>query len=415
MTKFSCGQCRAVKFSIIGFIVVSGVGLTQVNLPGGTTVVESPPEAYIVLARSLADQHQTRHDSSNAESNLHQIIVVYRKTLRDLLAVAATSEHRDIAAIAEESAEAALDLHIQLKVLEALPKPPEADELVAEGLVRLLFRGFGVIGRAEEIYHQDANLKNAFRALSEASARRERAKLKLPVIAAYYAGPPAPPSKPALLIDYDEAWRPEQPDRLMLVNNTGMTLRHCTLLIELHGENNEASRNLYFIDAWDPGNAIYGEYAGDAKIQDRFVKSAAVHLARSIKISLWADELSQEEQVYHYAGAERDKDLARYLRNMAIDSRYRPFAKGVFFDTQRGLHLWRRGAELNRAFKIIVQFQRGNKGKSLEWTFNGWKPDEQKTLDTLVGDLPWDPEWYSLEIYFPELDYKWADKRKIRL
>ena len=414
VAKLGCGQYRPMKFalfSIVCFIVVSGAG----NLPKGAMFVESPPEAYIILARSLADRHQTRRDSASAESDLQQTIATHRQTLRDLLKVAATSGHRDIAAIAEESAEAALDLLIQLKVLEALPKPPEADEMVAEGLMRLLFRGFGIIGRVEEIYHQDANLKNAFRALSEASARRERAKLKLAVIAAYYAGPPSPPSKPALAIDYDEAWRPEEPDRLTLANNTGMTLRHCTLLIELRGENNVASRNLYFIDAWEPENAIYGEYAGDAKIQDRFIKSAAVHLAQSIKISLWADELSQEDRIYQYAGAERDKDLARYLRHMAIDSRYRPFAKGVFFDTQRGLHLWLRGAELNRAFKIIVQFQRGNKGKSLEWTFNGWKPNEQKTLDTLAGDLPWDPEWYSVEIYFPELDYRWSDKRKIRL
>jgi len=286
---------------------------------------------------------------------------------------------------------------------------------VAEGLVRLLFRGFGVIGRAEEIYHQDANLKNAFRALSAARARREQAKLKLPVIAAYYAGPPSPTSRQALAIDYDEAWLPEQPNRLTLTNNTGMTLRHCTLLLELLGKNNAPSRNLYFIDAWEPGNTIYCEYAGDAKIQDQFIKSAAVHLVQSLKVSLWADELSQEDLAYHYAGAERDKDITRYLRNMTIASRYRPFAKGLFFDTQRGLHLWLRGVELSRAFKIIVQFHRGNKGKSLEWIFTGWKPDEQKTLDTLVGDLPWDPEWYSLEIYFPDLDYKWADQRKIRL
>jgi len=47
MAKFGCDQCRPVKFAlffIIGFIVVSGAG----NLPGGITVVESPPEAYII-------------------------------------------------------------------------------------------------------------------------------------------------------------------------------------------------------------------------------------------------------------------------------------------------------------------------------------------------------------------------------
>lgn len=116
-------------------------------------------------------------------------------------------------AIANESAEAVLDLLIQLKLLDALPKPPEADQLVAEGLIRLLFRGFGIIGRVEEIYQQDANLRNAFRALSEASARCDRAKLRLPVIAAYYSGPPVPISAPALAIDYDAAWFPDQNHR----------------------------------------------------------------------------------------------------------------------------------------------------------------------------------------------------------
>ena len=159
----------------------------------------------------------------------------------------------------------------------------------------------------------------------------------------------------------------------------------------------------------------FAALASSAASKKFVIKSAAVHLVQSLKVALWADELSQEDLVYHYAGPEREKDIARYLRNMIVASRYRPFAKGLFFDTQRGLQLWLRGVELNRAFKIIVQFQRGNQGKSIEWTFTGWKPDEQKTLDTLVGDLPWDPEWYSLEIYFPELDYKWADQRKVRL
>ena len=393
-------------------IIIASTSLAQVKTSQESA---SPPEAYLILARSLADPHLTRLDSAKTERNLAQTISANRKILHELFAVAAMSEQRDLTAIANESAEAVLDLLIQLKLLDALPKPPEADQLVAEGLIRLLFRGFGIIGRVEEIYLQDTNLKNAFRALSEASARRDRAKLKLPVIAAYYSGPPAPISAPPLAIDYDAAWFPDQPDRVILRNKTGTTLHHCTILVELLGKAGTSTPTLYFVETFAPENAIYGEYAGDTKVQDKIMKRPAVQLVQGLKVSLWADELSQENIAYQYAGAEREKDIARCLNGMSITSRYRPFTRGLFVDTQRGLQVWLRGGELARPFKIIAQFHRGTKGKVMEWTFAGWKKDEQKTLDTLAGDLPWDPEWYQLEIYFPEIDYKWADKQKIRL
>jgi len=412
MTRIFTDFLFFLKLFCLTTAIIASTSLAQINV---SREAESPPEAYLILARRLADPHLTRQDSAKAESNLPQTIIVYRQILRDLFTVAATSGHRDLAAIANESAEAVLDLLIQLKLLEALPKPPEADQLVAEGLVRLLFRGFGVIGRVEEIYQQDTNLKKAFRALSEASDCRDRAKLKLPVIAAYYSGPPRPNSAPALAIDYDAAWLPDQPDRVTLRNKTGMTLHHCTMLVELLGKTGTSTPSLFFIETLAPESAIYGEYAGDTKVQDKIVKRPAVQLAQGLKASLWAGELSQENIVYEYAGAEREKDMARYLNGMNIASRYRPFVKGVIFDTQRGLQVWLRGAELTRPFKIIAQFHRGTKGKVLEWTFTGWKRDEQKTLDTLAGDLPWDPEWYRLEIYFPEIDYKWMAKQKIRL
>ena len=381
---------------------------------GAARDAETPPEAYVVLARSLADPHLSEHDSAAVKEDLAATIAAQRQILRDLFAVAATSAHRDLAAIANESAEAVLDLLIQLKLLEVLPKPPQADQLVAEGLIRLLFRGFGIIGRVEEIYHQDTNLKNAFRALSEASARRARAKLKLPVIAAYYSGPPLPMTQPALAIDYDAAWLPEQPDRVTLRNNTGKALHHCAILVELVGETGASTSSLYFAETLAPASVLFGEYDGDTKVQNQTIKRPAVHLTQTLKVSLWADELSQESLVYQYAGAERDKDMARYLKGMTLASRYRPFTKGLLFDTQRGLHVWLRGAELARPFKIMAHFQRGTKGKILEWTFAGWKKDEQKTLDTLAGDLPWDPEWYRLEIYFPEVGYTWSNQQKIR-
>lgn len=393
-------------------IIIASISLAQIKAPREST---SPPEAYLILARSLADPHLTRLDSAKTESNLSQTISANRKILHDLFTVVAMNEQRDLTAIANESAEAVLDLLIQLKLLDALPKPPEADQLVAEGLIRLLFRGFGIIGRVEEIYLQDANLKNAFRALSEASARRDRAKLKLPVIAAYYSGPPVPISAPPLAIDYDAAWFPDQPDRVALHNKTGTTLHHCTILVELLGKAGASTQTLYFLETLAPESTIYGEYAGDTKVQDKIMKRPTVQLAQGLKVSLWADELSQENIAYQYAGAEREKDIARYLNGMTITSRYRPFTHGLFVDTQRGLQVWLRGVELTRPFKIIAQFHRGTKGKVIEWTFTGWKKDEQKTLDTLASDLPWDPEWYQLEIYFPEIDYKWADKQKIRL
>lgn len=380
---------------------------------GDSVKTAAPPEAFIILAEHLVDAHHTRREISKMEMNLPQTVAAYRKAVRDLFAIAATSDDPALAALANESAEAGLDMLIQLKLIEALPKPPEADELMAEGLVRLLFRGFGILGRVEELYRQDASLQNTFRALIAASERREQAKLKLPALAAKYAGPPFAFGN-AITVDFDETWLSERPDWIVLVNNTGATLHHCTIAVELQGKDHGAKQNLHFIREWAPAAAIYGEYAGSVKVQDKTLRRASVPLVQNVNVSLWADELSQENLIYKYAGAERNKDIAQYLRQMSFVPSYRRFEKGVFFDTPRRVELWLRGVELPRPHKMIIHFHRGETVKSLEWLFTAWKQDEKKILETRPGDLPWDPDWYSLEIYFSDVDYTWTDTRRQR-
>lgn len=411
--EISAGVKNATAHGEYFFIPRDTPSTFGLQTAGDSAKTTAPPEAFIVLSEHLADLHHTRRDVSSAEMKLPQTIAVYRKAVRDLFAIAATSDDSALAALANESAEAGLDMLIQLKLLEALPKPPEADELMAEGLVRLLFRGFGILGRVEEIYRQDANLQNTFRALIAASERREQAQLKLPALAAKYAGPPFTVGN-AVTVDFDETWLPERPDWIALVNNTGATLHHCSIAVELQGKNQATKQNLHFIREWAPAVAIYGEYAGSVKVQDKTLRRASVPLVQNVKVSLWSDELSQENLIYNYAGAERNKDIAQYLTKMNFVSYYRRFEKGVFFDTPRRVELWLRGVELPRPHKMIIHFHRGETVKSLEWLFTAWKQDERKILETRPGDLPWDPDWYSLEIYFSDVDYTWTDTRRLR-
>lgn len=81
-----------VKIFFLLAPLIASTSLAQINT---SREAESPPEAYLILARSLADPHLTGRDSAKMGSKLPQTIIVYRKILRDLFAVAATGEHRD--------------------------------------------------------------------------------------------------------------------------------------------------------------------------------------------------------------------------------------------------------------------------------------------------------------------------------
>jgi hypothetical protein len=114
-----------------------------------------------------------------------------------------------------------------------------------------------------------------------------------------------------------------------------------------------------------------------------------------------------------YAGAERDADVRRYCRDMKVDSTYRPFAKGLFWNTERGIVIRLKDLKFAPHPKVTVSFSGDGSELSLSWDFDRWDEGEEKTLDSF-GKLPWDPESYRVEVCFPDTAYKHGSNWKTR-
>jgi hypothetical protein len=270
-------------------------------------------------------------------------------------------------------------------------------------------RGFfldldGVTRRLGEVEGQQSALIAELRGLAATIRRGKTAQLMLPRIAARYGGPTVTAGG-AIGIDLDESWGPVGPaDWLTLSNASGVDLHRCTVLVELRGRSGDIARDLHFVPAWPSGVAIYGKYGLGTQMLDETVGRQTVPGVEVVTISVWSDELSQESIVYPYAGAERDRDIARYCDGMQVQAQYRPFVRGLLWNTERGVSVTLKCVTALPSPRITVTFFQGGTALAWYWDFPRWDEGEQKTLDT-GGKLPWDPELFKVVVSFPGTSY----------
>jgi hypothetical protein len=315
-------------------------------------------------------------------------------------------------ALIREARGALTEAATRLERLAAIPGSPELAGWLAEHFVRGFFLDVGgIFGRIGEVEGNRQAAETELRFLIATYKRLEVARLGLPGLAARYAGPRATGAR-TISIDLDAAWGPVGPDdRLTLFNRTGADLHNCTVLVELRAAGGEASPSVYFVPRWPAGTPIYARCPAGTAFFGEAVGSRTVPRVASILASFWSDELTRESIRYAYEGTERDADLARYCADMRVAASYRPFARGLLWNTERGVIVRLEGLRHAPRPRILVSFRRAGGEISCSWDFDRWDEGESKTLDT-AGKLPWDPESYRVEVGFPDTSdtFRWAER-----
>ncbi|MDB5340528.1 MAG: hypothetical protein JWN70_6147 [Planctomycetaceae bacterium] len=360
------------------------------------------PTEYAAVARHLTDSCQLDRDFHEPKPEIAQVIAQFKGMLVDLKEIKTTDA--EVAGLVVDVHQATEKTMTAMERIDALPKPPSDGEMVLDGLLRGFVGDFaGGVQRVNEVGGQINALKDQARNVITGLRQLQTAKLQLPHLAKKHGGPPVVRGQ-TVLIDYDEAWGPHGPkSELMLVNNFG-DLHNCTILIEIQGAT-EVTQNVHFLADWKGDCPIYASYSPGIAILDETPIKQSVPAVQRLVVSIWADELTQENIQYQYAGNEQAKDVARYCKDLKISLEYRPFQKGSLWNTHRGIHLQLDGIEFIEQSRVTVTFRRGQENKSLYWDLKRWQAGERKTLDT-QGSLSWEPDEISVEIGFPATSYK---------
>lgn len=360
------------------------------------------PAEYLVLAKHLADTFTLDANEAELDPDVTQILAEMKAAIIDLEKL--RTADGDIGKVAQE-AHAGLVASLEaIERLQILAKPPGVQEAIVTGLLHgFLLDIPGVLKRAAESEGQAKAIEDELRTFIGAFHRLQSAMLLIPNLAKQYGGPKVVQGQ-AAIIDYDEAWGPFGPkSRAGLLNYFG-DLHHCTILIELRGRT-EVSRNVHFIPEWKSGVPIHAMYSPGEVVLDQTLSKQTVPEVQEVIVSVWADELTQEEIHYQYRGKARDLDIERYCQGLEVTCEFRPFQNGLFVNTHRGVQLQLNGMAFIEQSRVAATFRRGQESKSFSWNLGRWQQGESKTLDT-QGELTWDPDTILVEVEFPGTSYK---------
>ena len=367
------------------------------------------PAEYVVIAKHLADSHRIERNSDELRPGMSQVLAQLKGVLMDVNGLQAVDP--DVMSVAAEVSRATESTMTALEQLDALPKPPGSGEMFVDGLLRGFVGDFaGGVQRANEVDGQLNAIREQARRVITGVKQLQTAKLQLPRLATKYGGPPVFRGQ-TVVIDYDEAWGPHGPKSEITLTNNFSDLHNCTILVEIQGAT-EVSQNVHFIPDWKGGSSIYASYGTGVAILDETPIKQTVPAVQRLVVSIWADELSQENIRCQYAGNEQAKDVARYCKDLRVTAKYREFQKGSLWNTQRGVQLQLDGIEFIEQPRVTISFRRGQENKALYWDLERWEAGERKTLDT-QGSLAWDPDEILVEIGFPTTSYKYISSWKM--
>jgi hypothetical protein len=136
-----------------------------------------------------------------------------------------------------------------------------------------------------------------------------------------------------------------------------------------------------------------------------------VYGIQEARVSVWAEELRNEGQVYKYPGPERDRDIAAMLEGkMQFRTAYVPMP---LFGSGRRMDLTLDGVPSLPAHTVTMHFRHGTETKTKLWPGGDWPRGQLRHFDTGSGFLAWDPESVDVEIGFADSAYVWRDTVKI--
>lgn len=123
------------------------------------------------------------------------------------------------------------------------------------------------------------------------------------------------------------------------------------------------------------------------------------------EISVWSPTYSTS-LTYVYQGAEKDKDIAEWCKDLKFSGAFQRHEAGILWDTQPGLKSTLNGVALIPKCRVDVTFRNSLTSKSWYWEHEQWKNGEEKTFWLTKAKLDFVPENIDMTVSFPGTSYR---------
>ncbi len=150
---------------------------------------------------------------------------------------------------------------------------------------------------------------------------------------------------------------------------------------------------------------LYARYDAGKNVNGRIVNRETVYGIQKAELTIFSPQFSTKG-TYVYQGINKDKHIAMICEDIKITGRYQPFEKGIVWNTERGAKFWLDGVGFIPKCQVTLTFRKGSESRSWDWNFDSWRKGEEKSFDTPVGQLTFDPDYIDMLISFPETSYK---------
>lgn len=380
----------------------------QLTTIASTTYRPLPPE-YMVVARQLGQPLRSSPKDYLNQKGTSSIIADGHSAVLDLRSV--RSADSDITYLSSHGASAYADALKHLERLNALPRPRDANELLAVSFIHGLFGNvYATYALGVDADAKQQAILTEVQGFVAAAEKADAVHLLLPRVAERYAAPIA--STPGRIkIDFDESWYATSPYDWCCLYNPGPDLDNCTVVIGLKGATGQARTNVHFAPSWPARTWMYARYDPGVVLNGRRVGTMSVISVDTIDAAVYSPTASTRIH-YKYTGDEKDRDIATRCKNLQLQCRYQPFDSSLILpDTQRGVRLRLAGYPNLGACRVDATFRRGELMKHWSWAVNNWREGEEQVFTTPRGQQHFDPGIVALTLSFPGSNYKptWVD------
>jgi hypothetical protein len=413
------GNGLAIPAVVIASIllIILGVALTcsLLTTPSRTTVISQagrpalPPE-YGIVARNLGQSLESSPDAFRNNKGMAEIIAEGHSAVMALSNV--KSSDQNINYVAEFGGQAVSDAVLHLERLDALPKPPSAGSLMFNSFLDGLFGNLrGGYDRGVDAQSKQDAIFAELQALAATCERVDAASLLLQKVAEKY-GAPMTSAEDRINIYFSESWYGTGPYDWCGFYNSGGELDDCTLIVELTGAEGEQRKNVHYLGKWPSKSWVYARYEGGTQLENRSIGRTTVYNVDKVDATVLSPRFSGRVN-YVYTGAEKDKRVAEYCKDMKLSWRYQPFDKGIIWDDQRGVILTLKDYPYLGKVRVDVTFRCGSASKGWYWEYDSWQQGEEKKCETPAGGLDYDPDIIDVVLSFPRTNYhpRWELKR----
>ena len=359
-----------------------------------------PPELFIVLAQALAGDYQ--HSKSEAIPALESAERIAELQRVRISIARLDTDELDIESLAKDSSRAVQEMVTAIERVEALPDPPGWLRTSADSFM-YYYRGVVNEDVSLEHFKPDeaesgrAEVHAAMLALLQSSRRLTALRLLLPDIAKRFAGPRTQSAVPILRLDFDDHHL-NGPDKLSLHNASGVDLTNCTVVLQLNGKDGQVARNVHFINEWLANESVFSIYPPGIQYRGKRYGRRTVDDLRTIRFSVYCDQLACADVVYKYSASDRQEDGIALLRSLKFFGKYQPYEEGfiALTSTDRSVSVRYSGTQELRDVKLTLTLLNGSKSESRSQELDVWPVGVFESIE--FPSIDWEARQYKATI-----------------